>query len=207
MIHDFTKKCNNYDAKCYKKGCFAKTRCPACYAVGRFKLHGSYFRHIVYFSKLEIVHKHIEIKRVKCISCNVTHAVMPGDLIPYKLLSLLVLLLILVQHYVNKMPVLKVEEAYKFSYQFIYSAIAAFRMHASRIHQYFREASNGLVQAGLDDAGIVALIKKPYTEFQSGHMDWNKRPCFMCKFFNNANAPPTGKFSPLLPPRGQQHNI
>jgi len=206
MVFDFSKTCKTYDANSYKNSDFAVTRCPGCYAVGRFKLHGSYHRHAMYFGEHELICEFYEIKRIKCLSCKTTHAVMPGDIIPYKLLTLLVMIFILVLFYLEKNPVLKIAEEWKFSYQLIYSAIAVFLIYASRIYLYFKEVSHGIIRHGLNEAGIVALIKKPYTEFQSGYLELNKRPCFMCKFFNRPGAPPSGRMAPPLPPGGQQHN-
>jgi hypothetical protein len=169
-------------------------------------LHGSYNRHVLYFAKQELVYKFIEIKRIKCLSCETTHAVMPGDIIPYKLLSLLVVLFILTMIYIKKAAVLKVAAIWGFSYQFIYSILYAFQKHAQRIYQYFRETSHGIIQPNLDGTGILSLIQKPYTRFQSGYVEFNKRPCFMCKFLGAASAPPIGRMPPALPLQGQQHN-
>jgi hypothetical protein len=118
---------------------------------------------------------------------------MPGDIIPYKLLTLLVLLYILGLFYIVKKPVLKIATEYGFSFQFIYCALGAFHLHASRIYQYFREKTNGLTPPDLDDAGIISLIEKPYSSFQSGYIEFNKRPCFMCKFFDGVKAPYVGQ--------------
>ena len=205
MIHDFSKECNTYSADSYKKKDFARTRCPKCFAVGQFNLHGSYYRHIVYLNKLEVMYILIKIKRVRCLSCNTTHAVMPGDLIPYKLLSLLVVLLILNLFYLVKTPVLKIAETNRFSFQFIYSALFAFRKFASTIYLYFKEVSPSAIKPDLDGAGILALIKKPYIEFQYGFMKSQKRPCFMCKFFHKANAPSIGIYAPYAGPK--ENNI
>lgn len=202
MVFDFSKTFKTYDAKTYKKEDFTGTRCPRCYAAGRFKLHGSYRRHAAYWHMSKITCEFIEIKRIKCLSCKTTHAVMPGDLIPYKLLSLFIVLFILGLFYLEGEPVLKIAEAGGFSFQFIYSALYAYRKHASGISQYFREASAGDVPPTLDDAGIVSLIREPFLEFQSGYIELNKRPCFMCKFFNSAKAPPIGRLAPIPPPVG-----
>jgi hypothetical protein len=148
----------------------------------------------------------MEIKRIKCRSCKSTHAVMPWDLIPYMLLSLLIVLFILALYYFEETPVLRIAEGLKSSHQFIYSILSAFRLHASRIYAYFREISCGAVKLGLCGGGIVALIKEPYAAFQSGYFESYRRPCFMCKFFGSPGAPPVGRKAPLPPHGGQQHN-
>jgi len=206
MVFDFSKTCKTYKAKSYKKDDFAGTRCPVCNAVGRFKLHGSYHRYVVYFDEFRLFYELFEIKRIKCISCKTTHAVMPGDIIPYMLLTLFVLLFILRLFYLEAKPVLNIAEVWGFSFQFIYSALYVFRKHAPRIYQYFREVSPRDVPTVADDAGIISLIRKPFMQFQSGYLELNKRTCFMCKFFNSANGPRTGRLHILLPSGGQQHN-
>ena len=122
MILDFSQTCNTYDQKKYTKEYFAQTPCPKCPAVGRFKMHGSYQRHVMYFSEGKLVLKPIELKRVMCKSCHSTHAVMPGDLIPYKLLSLFVVMLLLVACVVEGTPVLKFADKYGLSFQLIYKS-------------------------------------------------------------------------------------
>jgi len=122
---------------------------------------------------------------------------MPGDLIPYAFLSLFVTLFILAMFYLKKTAVLKIADALGVSHQFIYSVLFAFRMHADHIYQYFRETSSPPPASGLDDAGIAALIRKPFIEFQYGYVRLNRRPCFMCKFFYNAGAVHIGLTAPM----------
>jgi len=194
MIYDFSKKSNTYSAKSYKKSDFAATRCPECHTIGQFNLHGSYHRYIIYFVKLEFICDYIEIKRIRCLSCGTTHAVMPGDIIPYKLLSFFVILYILSLYYKEKFSVLKIAAILRFSFQFIYSSLSAFRLHSSYIYQYFWKLSNGSIKTWLDDADTLSLIQEPYMGFQSGYIESNRRPCFMSKFFNKATGPPSGVF-------------
>ena len=48
--------------------------CPACLCVGKFTRHGSYKK--FYFASM------IQILRVRCCGCRVTHALMPGFSLP-----------------------------------------------------------------------------------------------------------------------------
>jgi len=129
MVFDFSKICKTYDAKIYKKSDFSSTHCPKCPAIGRFNLHGSYWRHVLYLTDRELMYEFIEIKRVKCISCKTTHAVMPGDMIPYKLLSLIIVIFILNSYYVAGVPVLKIVVEWGFSFQLIYLVLFTFKRH------------------------------------------------------------------------------
>ena len=194
---DFTKICNTYDKGSYTKESFGSAPCPSCPAVGRFSLHGSYRRHIIYFYENGLHYEHMEIKRVQCQSCGATHAVMPGDLIPYKLLSLLALMFILNECFIAETPVLNVAELAGFSYQFIYSCLHTFFMHKNSIHQYFKERTETGAPPGTDQKTVMGLIKKPYLEFQSGFTNHSRRPCFMCKFFGRGGGPKIGIYAPL----------
>jgi len=197
MILDFSKICNTYDIDSYTKKCFENTSCPNCPAVGRFNLHGSYRRHIVFFLDDKLHYEHMEIKRVRCLSCRSTHAVMPGDLIPYKLLSFFVFMFVLNECLVIKTPVLKVAERIKHSYQFIYSCLRTFFIYKNNIHQYFKETSPTEIPPGTGNTDVIELIKEPYLEFQSGFTKHNRRPCFMRKFFNRGHRPNIGIYKPL----------
>lgn len=197
MIYDFTCTCKTYNKASYKKEFFKSTPCTACPAIGRFNLHGSYERYVVYFEKLQTIeYKLLEIKRVICKSCSTTHAVMPGDIIPYKTLALFALFLILVSIYMKKSPVLEIVKVLGSSAQFIYSVKHIFHVHINNIRQYFREVSQGTMPPVLDAHSILTLIKEPCLDFQFGYIKYNRRPCFMCKFFYKGGAPPVGLYAP-----------
>ena len=196
MIYDFLQICKTYDKNVYSREYFKATPCPACPAVGRFNMHGSYWRYAIYFENGEVIHRLLEVKRIICVSCRTTHAVLPGDIIPYKALSLFVFVFILVLFYLRKVPVLEIAKRWDFSFQFIYSVIRAFLLYMNSIRQYVREVSPEEVPDVFDACGVLAFVKKSYTKFQSGYIETNRRPCFMCKFFNRGGAPPVGIHAP-----------
>jgi hypothetical protein len=196
MVYDFLHTCKTYSRDFYKKDYFKKTPCPACPSVGRFKLHGSYSRHAMFFDSDIIVYMQLEIKRIRCKSCKTTHAVMPGDIIPYKQLTFFVLMFILVSIYLKKKPVLMIAHIKKLSFQFIYCCVIVFFMHINRIHQYYKERAPTDTSADTDPESVVKLIRNPYLKFQSGYIKLNRRPCFMSKFFNGKGAPPVGLHAP-----------
>jgi glucan phosphoethanolaminetransferase (alkaline phosphatase superfamily) len=121
---------------------------------------------------------------------------MPGDIIPYKLLSLFVVIFILVLFHIRKTPALSVASQWGFSFQFVYSCLHAFALFKNNIHQYFMEISLGSAPLAPEPAKVLALIRKPYTDFQRNYLQLNRRPCFMRKFINKTNAPPIGIFAP-----------
>ena len=198
MVYDFLQICKTYDKNLYTKEYFAATPCPKCPAIGRFKMYGSYQRYVMYFARGELVNVKIDIKRIMCKSCKSTHAVMPGDLIPYKLLSLIVVMLLLINCIVEETPVLRVSNKYGLSFQIVNIYLNTFSLFKTRIHQHFKERSPDDTQPTADRKSIVSLIRKPYTVFQRGYITMNRRPCFMSKFFDGTGAPPIG----ILAPRG-----
>jgi hypothetical protein len=114
---------------------------------------------------------------------------MPGDLIPYKLMSLFALINILAACLIKETPVLEVAEQNGLSFQFIYSCLYAFALYKNLIHLYFMEKMQSGAPPGTDSGSVMRLIKKPYLKFQSGFAGQNRRPCFMCKFFNGGSGP------------------
>jgi hypothetical protein len=196
MIIDFSQNCNTYDKRIYQRESFSDTLCPKCPAIGRFKLFGSYQRYVVYFAGEELIYELIDIKRIMCKSCKSTHAVMPGDLIPYKLLSLAVIMLFLTAHIVEETPVLRIANEYGLSFQIIWLCLSAFYLFKNRIHQYFKEISSADTPLITDCKNIIGLIIKPYIIFQRGYVMLNRRPCFMSKFLDGVGAPPIGLYAP-----------
>jgi len=60
-----------------------KIRCPKCKAKGAMVFHGWYLRHFIYRSEGKTCDSIITVIRLKCTSCNTTHAVLPLAAIPY----------------------------------------------------------------------------------------------------------------------------
>ena len=190
MIYDFAVNCKAYDKNKYTKEYFPGVSCPKCHAIGRFNMHGDYSRHVIYFSGGGFVHTRLEIKRVKCKSCKSTHAVMPRDIIPYRLLALTAALYILFDRFLTLTPVLRIAGAFSFSHQFVYSALYTFDRFRERLTFFFKELDPARPPA-VTDRDLLSRINGmgPACRFQFRYMKSNRRPCFMCKFFD-ALAPP-----------------
>ena len=60
-----------------------KCHCPVCCAKGQCKRIGSYPRMMITIKDRERYFSVIRITRVKCLSCQHTHAVLPDILIPF----------------------------------------------------------------------------------------------------------------------------
>lgn len=65
-----------------ERGCKTSPEpCPNCGAAGNYAHHGHYHRHFDDGSGERLV----RIERVRCLSCNRTHALIWRDMVPYKL--------------------------------------------------------------------------------------------------------------------------
>ncbi len=53
--------------------------CPRCGCPGNYAPHGSYLRHVVHRGREE----RIAVRRVRCMSCLATHALIPPGVVPY----------------------------------------------------------------------------------------------------------------------------
>lgn len=73
MLRNFGEGCKLSDAKC-----------PRCGTAGNFARHASYTRSLV-TAQGEVC---LVIVRVMCLSCRSTHALIPPDVIPYKVYSI-----------------------------------------------------------------------------------------------------------------------
>lgn len=73
MLRNFGDGCKLSDAKC-----------PRCGTAGNFARHACYTRSLVTaHGEVRLV-----IERVRCLSCRSTHALIPPDVIPYKVYSI-----------------------------------------------------------------------------------------------------------------------
>jgi transposase-like protein len=60
-----------------------KARCPSCKARGRLAYHSAYRRWFIHILDGVITRARIWVKRLKCTSCNRTHALLPEAAIPH----------------------------------------------------------------------------------------------------------------------------
>ena len=108
MIIDFCNTCNSYDKNNYKKNSFLETECPKCKVVGLFDKHAYYLRNMIFFCGENLYERQKEILRVICKSCNSTHAVLPYDIVPYKLVSSICIIKLLIMIFIKMLSYEKV---------------------------------------------------------------------------------------------------
>jgi transposase-like protein len=74
-------------------------RCPACGSVGKLSTYGDYSRGLVSVENRKVVDSRIQPLRFTCSSCNITHALLSGNLIPYSPYSLRFMLTVLIAYF------------------------------------------------------------------------------------------------------------
>lgn len=83
----------------------------------------------------------LDILRLRCNSCGHTHAILPGEIIPFSLYTFPAILWIVSECLVNKKGILDVAEDNQTSYQVIYRMIKLFSAFLDRIVLFLRAKS------------------------------------------------------------------
>ena len=140
MVICFSEKINNfnennlksfssYDDRCsYMQSLMPELsdvycdECPFCRARKKLVKFGSYHRNISCIIDDMIENYSVSVHRVKCNSCNHTHALLPCFLVPYKIMTLSSIAIIVQRAAVSS--AYKLAEKITLSFQLIYAFIA-----------------------------------------------------------------------------------
>ena len=126
MIIDFTVDFSNYKNKILNNYSFFDYVCPKCGAKHSLTRHGSYERNICFIDNHNICEEKICVLRLKCASCNSTHAVLPNDVIPYCIYSFSFVIKVLGEYYLEDSKISDICTMFSISFQLIYSFISKF---------------------------------------------------------------------------------
>lgn len=125
----------------------------------RFHRHGTYFRHITYLSIDGcIVFEPIEILRVKCISCESTHAILPCDIIPFQVYSLPVVLFLCNEILINKKSLRNTVKKTTCTIQTIYQKLNLLKQNLALIEFYLRQMSFYNSSPSLSPITLLILV-------------------------------------------------
>jgi hypothetical protein len=190
MIQDFKTSCNRYEKNKYTSKYFFDTSCPKCIAIGRFHLHASYPRNLIYLEKSIVKETQKPILRIKCLSCKSTHAVLPFDVIPYKIINVGYFLKILLMIYVEELPVKEIVKCLNTSFQAIYSYNYEFKYFLVMITNFLRaKYKMKTTSPSIEEiVRYICSISKS-EDFLKKYLEYNGRPFLMAKFKNNLSPP------------------
>ena len=91
--------------------------------------HGRYRRSLIDVEESKVVYGVAEIKRVRCVSCGHTHAILPDYIVPYTTYSLLFILRVLAGHFLGLGSVEQLCRRYSISASMLYQWKALFLTH------------------------------------------------------------------------------
>ena len=184
MINDLYINCNTYDKKVIKNNLIFTYICPKCGAKHSFIRHGYYQRNSCFFNNnFEICEKKLTILRLLCKGCLSTHAVLPGNVIPYGIYDNSSILHFLTQHFVYKRSVLSISKKYGISYQLIYEFIAKFTKFLYSLY-FVLKVLVGFESEASDVSGMLQEINKFPSDFFSQYFFHTKWIFMMTKFQN-----------------------
>jgi hypothetical protein len=139
MIRDFSifyklKKLNITGLKMFHKSMDAfdptNTPCPSCGTKHpQWRYHASYQRYLIDIHNGQITQNTITVARMRCDSCNHTHAILPECLIPHGSYSLIFVLTILQHYYLMHQPVWIICERFQISHSTLYAWHKLFLVH------------------------------------------------------------------------------
>lgn len=118
--------------------------CPCC-KNKEFVYYGSYKRYLKIEQNGKIEEFEVKIKRIKCKSCNKTHAVIPDFIIPYKLCTLKLINKVIYLKISNEKTNKEIEEEYEVSRQLIRKWIKEFERMKSKVMLLISDVRNLLV--------------------------------------------------------------
>ncbi len=184
MIIDFKYNFNTYEEKILNNYSKFKYTSPCCGAKHSLTRHAYYCRHIIYIENGSLKINELKILRVKCSSCNTTHAILPNDVIPYSIYSFTFTFQVLYLYYnKNKLKNKDILNKYRISHQVLYHLISKFIYFLQECILFLRTL-NCFTQDPLE---ILEAIK-----YQHYHVEnflysyfFNNRKFFLMKKYQN----------------------
>lgn len=169
----------------YTNEYFLDTKCPKCLAKGNFHKHAYYQRTIIYLEFNQIIEEKLTILRIKCLSCKSTHAVLPYDIIPYRIFNVEYILKLLIMLYVCNLPLITIVEFLKMSYQLFYQYRNDFLEYIVQITSFFRTINDKTPPSPSKKNLVILITSQDYESFLFKYFKHNGRPFFIKKFYNN----------------------
>jgi hypothetical protein len=168
MIIEFRVFRNDYKEKIFNCYHSAEYTCPNCGAKARFHRHGTYSRWVTYLSTSGcIVFESLEILRLKCQSCNSTHSILPGDIIPFQVYSLPVVLFLCEQILLHKNSIRNTVNKTKCTIKTIYQKLKLLTQSLTLIELYLRQRSLYTAASSISLTQALTFLLLPTMKFSS----------------------------------------
>jgi transposase-like protein len=100
---------------------FYSGHCPRCGAKGKLTPYGHYFRNLVTSNGNNVNESRISPVRFECRSCGKTHALLPGNIIPYSPYSLRFKLTVLIAYFERTVTVVAICEQFGIAVSTLYA--------------------------------------------------------------------------------------
>ena len=191
MIIDNRVNFNTYREKILDNYSQLDYVCPKCGAKHSLIRHAIYERNVCYIDNgNNICDNKIQVLRLKCKSCNSTHAILPNDVIPYCIYSFSIIIDILIKHFINNKKVLAIGNELIISFQLIYSLI-------KRFQKFVKSCLLVLKSLGFDNVSTeIPQILEAINQYKNNHNDFlhqyflNSKWIFLMTKFHNILSPP-----------------
>jgi len=181
MIIENSIKSKNYKEKNIDVSIY---KCPVCRAKHSMIRHAYYKRNVITVNNDEFIYLNLKILRVKCKSCNSTHAILPGDLIPYKQFDYSSFISVLEKYFSDGLSGYELSKEYNVSFQTIYSFINTFLSFKEDTFVTLKimKLADNLFRAR--PSKLMKLIRNNFTfnEFAFKFSEHNNWPFLMTKF-------------------------
>jgi hypothetical protein len=141
------------------------TECPTCKARKCLKRHGSYERFMIILEDGQRVDTVVEIKRVMCLSCGHTHALLPDLLIPYGSYTLRFILHVIRAYLKRTGTVAELCEYYRISPTTLYAWKKRLLSHAN----LYLDALDRMLTLTLRTIGLISDIPALPSSFYERH--------------------------------------
>ena len=123
----------------------------------------------------------LDIFRVKCESCNTTHAILPGDVVPYRRFSLLTMLAIVKVMYHREYCIEKTAKHMQLSWQYMLALLNQWVSHLSGMallmRAFYQERINEL-SAGASQR-VISFVYGHKNSFPQNYQREHKKIIFM----------------------------
>ena len=136
--------------------------CPYCKTKGSCKIFGYYMRYLIDYVDGKPIVARIRVLRVIC-SCGATHAVLFDPIIPYEQHSLLFILRVLAEHFLHRMTVEMICEAFEIS-------ASTFRRWKNLFEKHRQDWQGTLasIESSLLESLRLIVHREPFADFSLG---------------------------------------